>query len=170
MVVKKYIAENLSKLDKKFSESLVSPDSDLPVYFSKLATIEYCGWLEETMDGIVFAYAKKRLKTQSFRDILKGTIANTYGFQYKKHFRPMLVHVVGIVRCERIQSALEKAGDLATLESELSTYVVHRNNAAHTHIQNIASYPSPSATLGSMCKVYPILKKIYTMRKDGRYC
>lgn len=169
MVVKKIIVANLDKLDREYNHSLLSSDRDLPVYFSKLATIEYCGWLEETLDNIVVAFAGNHLKSKPFQEMLRTKVDNTYGFQYKKHFRPMLVYVVGLVRCERIQAVLDKSGALATLKSELEAYVVHRNNAAHTHIQNVASYPSPSATLGSLKKVYPVLKRIYAMRKDTNY-
>ena len=80
-----------------------------------------------------------------------------------------MVHVVGIIRCEHIQEVLDSNGDLAALESELDNYVEHRNKAAHTHINKIMPrYPSPSATIGSLLKVYPILKRIYGLRKNGK--
>jgi hypothetical protein len=170
MVVKKYIYRNLCKLDSEYNKSLALPDLSLSVYFSKLATIEYCGWIEETMDAIVIAFARGKIHTNGFQDSLNTKIKETYGFQYKKHFRPMMVHVLGIIRCEKIQLDLDSNGDLSRLKSELDTYVVHRNNAAHTHINRILpTYPSPSATIGSLNRIYPILKRIYAMRKEKKY-
>lgn len=157
-------------LDREYNSALSSPDPNKAVYFSKLAIIEYCGWIEETMDAIIVGYAKGKIKTSPFEESLKSKIENTYGFQYKKHFRPLLVHVVGIIRCEKIQIELDSNGDLATLKSELNSYVEHRNNAAHTHINKVLPrYPSPSATLGSLQIVYPILKRVYGLRKNGKY-
>jgi len=170
MVVKKNILASLAMLDREYNNALLSPDPNKAVYFSKLAIIEYCGWLEETMDAIIAGYAKGKVKTVPFKEILKSRIEKTYGFQYRKHFRPLLVHVVGIIRCERIQSVLDSSGELATLESELDNYVEHRNKAAHTHISKILpSYPSPSATIGSLKTVYPILKRIYSLRNSAAY-
>lgn len=170
MVVKKHILNSLRKLDKLYATALTSPDPQLPSYYSKLATIEYCGWLEDTMDGIVRAYAGNRLKTAAFRTSLNDKINKTHGFGYERHFKAMIVHVVGVIRCERIQMTLDASGDLAVLESELDTYGKHRNEAAHTHLHRVAAFPSPSATMGSLGKVYPILKVVYIMRKDKKYC
>jgi len=170
MVVKKYILSSLTMLDREYNNALSSPDPNKAVYFSKLAIIEYCGWIEETMDAIIAAYAKGNVKTPPFIESLNSKINKTYGFQYKKHFRPLLVHIVGIIRCERIQSTLDSNGDLTILESELNNYVVHRNKAAHTHISNVLPrYPSPSATIGSLHIIYPILKRVYGLRKNSRY-
>lgn len=170
MVVKKHILASLTMLDREYNNALLSPDPNKAVYFSKLAIIEYCGWLEETMDAIIAGYAKGKVKTNPFIDSLKSKIEKTSGFQYKRHFRPLLVHVVGIIRCERIQNTLDSNGDLTTLESELDNYVEHRNKAAHTHINKVLPrYPSPSATIGSLQTVYPILKRIYGLRNNGIY-
>ena len=157
-------------LDREYNNALTSPDSNMAVYFAKLAIIEYCGWIEETMDAIIAGYAKGKVKTTPFIESLKSKIDKTYGFQYKKHFRPLLVHVVGIIRFEKIQSALDSNGDLVSLKSELDNYVKYRNNAAHTHINKVLPhYPSPSITMQSLKTVYPILKRVYGFRKDGRY-
>ncbi len=170
MVIKKYIYRNLCKLDSEYNKALAFSDPSLSVYFSKLATIEYCGWIEQTMDAIVLAFARGKIRTNGFQESLQSKIEKTYGFNYKRHFRPMLVHVLGIIRCEKIQMDLDFSGDLSQLESELDIYERHRNYAAHTHINRILpTYPSPSATIGSLNRIYPILKRIYDMRKDKKY-
>lgn len=170
MVVKKRIVASLARLDREYQRALVGADVTMAVYLSKLATIEYCGWLEETMDAVIFAFAKGRLKTNGFKDSLAEKVRGTYGFQYRKHFRPMLIHLVGSVRCERIQLALDATGDLSTLEAELDLFVVHRNTAAHTHVGSVLPvFPSPSVASASLSKVYPILRTLYSMRKDSRY-
>ena len=170
MVVKKYIVYSLKRLDQEYNIALASSEPTMAVYLSKLAVIEYCGWIEETMDAIIGSYAQGKLKTSAFRESLNKKIESTHGFQYKKHFRPMLVHVLGIIRCEKIQKSLDQNGDLATLKSELDTFTEHRNRAAHTHVNRVlTTYPSPSVTLGSFNTVYPILKRVYTMRKNAKF-
>jgi len=169
MFVKKYIQDSISKLDGLYQDSVASSDLRMAVYYSKLAVIEYCGWIEESMDEIVNYLALGGLKTQSFRDILAYKIRHTYGFDYKKHFRPMIVDVVGLRRCEYIQDRLHRNGDLDILTSELETYVGHRNNAAHTHIHStLPTYPSPSVTMNSLNRVFPILRRIRRMKKDKK--
>lgn len=169
MVVKKHILSSLTMLDREYNNALLSPDPNKAVYFSKLAIIEYCGWIEETMDAIINGYARGKIRTTPFQNSLRDKINKTSGFQYKKHFRPLLVHVVGAIRCEVIQNILDSNGDLATLMSELENYVVHRNSAAHTHIsRTLPQYPSPSVTIASLKVVYPILKRIYGLRKNNR--
>lgn len=165
MVVKGYIRRSLYRFDRQYVTALSNADSAMAVYFSKLATIEYCGWIEETMDSIVLAYAKGRIGTEYFRKILGSRIRSTHGFQYEKHFCPLLFLVVGIPGCEKLQLALDRTGDLSILVAELDTYTKHRNDAAHTHVNRVLpTYPSPSATIGSFERVFPILKQIYAMR------
>lgn len=169
-VVKKHILANLQMLDKEYNEALLSANPNRAIFFSKLGVIEYCGWLEQTMDAIIRSYAKNRIKTRNFRDSIESKIENTSGFQYKRHFRPLLIYVIGAIRCERIHEELDKCGDLASLTSELEKYLGHRNDAAHTHISTtLPRYPSPSVTIGSLKIIYPILRKINGLRLDSRY-
>ncbi|MFW5983481.1 MAG: hypothetical protein ACOCQ4_03185 [bacterium] len=164
MVVKKHIEQTLKELDVKYNNSLVSSNPNEATYYSKLALLEYCGWVEETLDDIARRSVKNKLKTNVFRQMMEdGVIGTTYGFQYKKHFRPMLCKSIGIVRLEKLETLLSSTGEKDIIENEFEAVKSTRNDAAHTWIEGVTkSYPAPSQTLGRLKKVYPVLKNIYS--------
>jgi hypothetical protein len=50
MIIKGYIENTLKELDRLYNKH-TSLKKD--IYYSKLAVIELCGWIEETCDAIV---------------------------------------------------------------------------------------------------------------------
>lgn len=163
MVVKKYILKTLDDLESKYQASLASSNPNEPTYYAKLGLLEYCGWLEESLDDIVRRSVKGEIKTMPFRQMLEGSIIfNTHGFRYKDDFRPMLCRAVGVSRTERIQRFLDSNGNLSILETELLAVLQDRNDAAHTWIEGTTkTYPAPSTTRGRLLIVYPILVSLY---------
>lgn len=163
MVIKKHILKTLEGLDQRYKESQKTPTSSDSVYFSKLAILEYCGWIEESFDHIVRRSVKGQIKSIEFRQILDNrVIENTHGFQYKKHFRPMLANAIGLKGMEIIEMYLKKSGQLELFISELESMKVHRNSAAHTCISGTTkTYPAPSIIKASFGKIFPIMKGIY---------
>ena len=130
-------------------------------YYSKLAIIELCGWIEYSMDYIAEHFANRKLRTQSYRDIFKGYKNTNYGFEYKKNFRKMLYQTVGLSVMEKIETKLERIGGLITvLDTELDNLKTLRNDAAHTYIDATKTYQAPSVTRAQLLRIYPILKKI----------
>ena len=164
MVVKTHICKTLKKLERKYNSTILSSDVNEPIYYCKLATLEYCGWIELTFDDIINRSLKEKLHTRKFKRILeKQVIGKTYGFQYEDHFRPMLISAVGLQRAEEIEVSLDQLGLTDTLKSELSTMKVYRNQAAHTWIQNTTqSFPTPTNIIQKFDAVYPILRKLYS--------
>ncbi len=167
MLVKKHILNTLKALDIKYNQALLTPNPLEPVYFSKLAILEYCGWIEESFDLIVRRSVKGRLKTDVFKNMLnQSVIENTYGFEYKKHFRPMLSRAIGLRDMEIVEGALIDKGQLDKLTSELDTIKKLRDNAAHTWINGTTmSYPAPSYIKTRFEIIYPIMKGIYSTVK-----
>ena len=45
------IEAKLQRLDTEYNNSIL--DSDLPIFYSKLAVIEFSGWMEDSVDSIV---------------------------------------------------------------------------------------------------------------------
>lgn len=164
MVIKKHIEQTLKELDTKYNNSIVSTNPNEATYYSKLALLEYCGWVEETLDDIVRRSVKNKLKTNGFRQMMEyGIIGNTYGFQYKKHFRPMLCRSMGIVRLEKLEMLISLTGEKDIIENEFEAVKSLRNDAAHTWIVGVTkTYPAPSQILGRLRKVYPVLRNIYS--------
>lgn len=154
MVVKKHILNNINKLDSLYNSS---PTVEA-TYYSKLAIIELCGWIELTMDKIVEHFANKHLKTQPFKDIFKSLKENNHGFDYKRNFRKMLSQTVGLHNTEKIEAKLNHSGQIAILEAVFDNLKTLRNDAAHTYIDATKTYQAPSVTKAQLEQIYPILK------------
>jgi hypothetical protein len=53
MTISKHIFVTLNHLDTLYNESSSQNKDIEPTYYSKLAVLEYCGWIEESLDLIV---------------------------------------------------------------------------------------------------------------------
>lgn len=89
------------------------------IFYSKLALIELCGWIEETMDDIVLRCAKRCLKSPANQKFIKDVIIKpNYNFQYEA-FRKMLMIVIGLATLEKIEKKLEKTVKFSALKGYL---------------------------------------------------
>lgn len=157
-IVKTHILKTLDELDSLY---LTNP-APRSTYYSKLAVIEGCGWIELSMDYIATNYAKRklRLKTRPFIDMFEGVVGGNHGFQYKDNFRKMLIATIGLRNMERIETKVNRSGNIDVLKSQLKNLLFDRNDASHTYIDATKTYPAPSLIKGSILTVYPILKEI----------
>lgn len=130
-------------------------------YFSKLALLELCGWLELTMDCIVKDCAGAKLTEESNKTFVENkVVGKTHGFHYDDHFRPMLMRLVGLIQLEQIELPLITSGDLSMLESQLGSLNSARGRAAHTHINGTTlTYEAPSRITQYLSALYPILQR-----------
>ena len=154
MVVKKHILSNIKKLDRLYNSS---PTIEA-TYYSKLAIIELCGWIGLTMDNIVEHFAKKHIKTQSFKDSFNSLKKNNYGFDYKRNFRKMLSQTVGLHNMEKLETKINATGNINILDATLDNLKNLRDDAAHTYIDTTKTYQAPSMTKSQLEQIYPILK------------
>ena len=161
MVTKEDIVATLANLDEKYSAALGSDSPQDATFYAKLALLEYCGWLEETLDDIVRESIKGELETGHFRDFLEQKIIRpTYGFQYGD-FVPMLMKAIGIVKVEKLASELNKDEKLDVLKAELGQVKKARNDAAHTWLKGTThTYQAPSWIISRLNRVYPIMDLI----------
>ena len=155
-VVKKHILATLESLDGHYN---TAPTTEA-TYYSKLAIIELCGWLEFTVDSIAEYYANKKLRTIPYRDIFSSIKQNTFGFDYKKHFRKMLYQTIGLPVMEKIERKINNGGLITILDTELDNLKILRDDAAHTYIDATKTYQAPSVTKTQLTRIYPILKLI----------
>ncbi|WP_047533494.1 hypothetical protein [Methylotenera sp. N17] len=164
MIIKKNILKTLTDLDRKYNQSLISPNPNDSIFFSKLAVLEYCGWIEHCFDEIVLRSVQSKLKTQRFKDVLRErVVGNNHGFEYKKHFRPMMLQAIGIVKMEALEFELDVSGQLPVLVSELDNVKTERDSAAHTYSENLLiTYSSPSVTIQRFKRIFPIVKHTYS--------
>lgn len=157
MISKTYIAQNLGQLDAQFRKAK-TPKQNL--YYSKIAIMELCGWIELSQDDLLRRIAKKKLSDKKNLDSFEeDVIRKNSGFGYPNHFRKMLIHAVGLINVEKIESIVD-AQKKAVFEAELNTLWKRRNSLAHTYIKGTASaIDAPSMTIARFQKIYVGIKE-----------
>ena len=125
------------------------------LFYSKLAIIEFCGWIEISMDDIVKRCANRNLRNSANKTYIeKDIIKRTYGFEYDKHFRKMLIQVIGLKHVERIENRSDSV-KLQRLQSALSALKGSRDSLAHTYVKGTAiTLDAPSVTKARFTNVY----------------
>lgn len=156
MVARSYIENNLRQLNQLY---IMAANQKKELYYSKLAVLELCGWIEESMDNLVQKCANRVLKQQNNKDyIAKSIIKPTYGFEYEKHFKKMLISVVGLMTIEKVEAKVDPV-KYARLKSALGNLKIARDKEAHTHLKGVTrTVDSPSVTLSNFIHVYEGLK------------
>ena len=166
MLTSSFIVQSLQALDAAYQNAPTADDAERA---AKLAIIELCGWIEEAMDSLVLECANRKLTASRNVDYCKDQIiAPTYGFDYQKHFRSMLIRLVGIIAVEVLESQVDQATH-ASFKSTLGSLRVVRDRVAHTHLQGVTTtLDAPSVTSRSFHRVYDGLVDLdQTMRSSG---
>ena len=96
------------ELDKLYNNATSQKKA---IYFSKLAVIELCGWIEETLDDIIIKHGNRNLKTVENKNYcLNKIVSSNYGFQYNNNIRPMLINLLGLIQLEKFETGGNEAG------------------------------------------------------------
>jgi hypothetical protein len=156
MIAKTYILANLKALDYSYRHARTAKEAQ---FFAKLAILELCGWIEESMDDIVLRCGRKHLKQTSNQNYCaKQVVQRTFGFDYHKNFRFMLIRVLGLIVVERVENEINAAIH-QRLVSALSTLKQQRDREAHTHLKGMArTINAPSVTITQFQPVYDGLR------------
>jgi hypothetical protein len=159
MIAVSYISHTLNELDKLYNSSSSQKKA---IYFSKLALIELCGWIEEAIDDMILRHSSRHLKDPKNILYCKEIIVMpTYGFQYKKNIRPMLISLIGLIEVEKLEKELEKTSKISLLKGHLGNIKESRNIAAHTHLKGVTRvFNAPSRTIGDFNRIKIILENI----------
>ena len=159
MVNKTRIQSNLKQIEKLY-QKYMSDRSRRGEYFSKLAIIEVCGWIEESMDDIIRGYTNKHLKEQKNLTFVEALIGQTHSFTYKANFRNMLIQIIGIVNVEKLEQVFDER-KFTQMTSSLGVLKQRRDDQAHTHIKDTTpTIDAPSVTKNRFQNVYEGLKDI----------
>jgi hypothetical protein len=152
------LRNNLEALDLQFRNASSTRDAH---FCCKLALLELAGWTEQAMDSIISECASRTLSEPSNKQYCADSIVkNTYGFEYQKHFRGMMMRLIGLVHVERIERQAD-AAKLARLEAALQTLKILRDPAAHTHINGMtAKMNAPSFMIGQLTPITDGLQEI----------
>lgn len=144
----------LMHLDKLYNSSTDRYETH---YYSKLAMLELCGWIEESMDDIVRCCANRNLNSSYNREVEREIIKPIHGFDYKNHFRKMLLFVIGLKYFHVLEGSIDPL-ILTPFISTLETLKTPRNVEAHSHINITRVVDAPSITLRNFNNVYRGLK------------
>ena len=152
MIARSYITKNLASINRSFLRASSHQES---LFFSKLAILELCGWIEESMDDIVMRCAIRHLRESSNRKYCEDEfIGRTYGFDYHKHFRFMLIRLLGLVNVELIEAKVDRT-KRDRLKAALSILKTQRDTEAHTHVKGVArTINAPSVTIAQFSALY----------------
>lgn len=157
MIVKGYIQSTLHELEKLYDQHK-SLKKD--IYYSKLALLELCGWIEESFDSIIKTSVSSKIKSDSYRKILQDIIKKNHGFQFKNNFRPMLIKAIGLQKTEKIEILIDSTGKVQILSTILGNLKRVRDDNAHTFIRGTTTtIQTPSVTKAQFIQIYPIIKE-----------
>lgn len=148
------IEVKLQRLDTEYNHSILDPD--LPIFYSKLAVIEFSGWIEDSVDTIVYDYIDNHIIDPTVKKNIKKTVNGNYGFNYYNNLFKVFTSVLGVNTWENIEDKLkpQKWEDLVNVTS---TYTGIRNKAAHSSIVVTNTFSSPSSTIAAYNKVKPAM-------------
>ncbi len=137
------IKRNLDEIEARYDRHTDSPRD--PLYYSKLALIELCGWIEESMDAVVRDCAKKSLnEVDNISYIEDSVIRRNFSFAYDRHFRSMLIQVLGMPKVEELEGMLDST-KFEAMKSGLDYLKRRRDSLAHTYVSNVTqNVDSPS--------------------------
>ena len=148
LIDKNQLESNLKRLEQLYSNNASNAEAML---FSKTAVLELCGWIEEAMDDIVLALARRCLQSLS---AVERRVKGTHGFEYERYFTPMLIEVIGRINLERLETRLNPL-QLDTLKSGSKTLAKVRNREAHTHLGNVTrTLDAPSVVIRQFESMY----------------
>ncbi len=167
MIARTYILSNLWTLDRKYKNATGKKES---LFYSKLAVLELCGWIEESMDDVVLRCARRHLRNQAnFTYVQNEIVKRTYGFDYEQHFRRMLIQLLGVVNVERIEKSVDQSKRLK-LAATLDALKKVRDAEAHTHIKGVTrQINAPSVTLSQFTALYDGLIEFDTVLRKTKF-
>jgi len=159
MIDKAKIEGTVNDLNAKYNNK--SSTNDDMLLYSKLAVMEFCGWIEESFDLILREYMTKvNIDNANIDFINKNIIRPFSSFEYQK-LKFLLLSMFGIKNIQTIETAI--GTDFEKFKSILGTFQDKRNKIAHTFIsgtqQQIAA---PSEVLTNLTNLFPIMQKLET--------
>jgi hypothetical protein len=157
MIAKTYIEQNLKDLERRYGKAKTRKE---PLFLSKLAVLELCGWLEISIDDLVCRAVRRSVRDAAvIQNFETDVVKPVYGFHYKKHFRKMMCSAIGEINVHEIERSMDQL-KLQQLISELNALTTNRNALAHTYIKGITqNIDAPSRTLGRFRIAYASLKE-----------
>ena len=157
------IKSTLDLLEQEYNTALNNNNTDqqMPILYSKLAILELCGWIEVSIDNVLYEYVNNNVSKEENKKIIKERINGNYGFKFKSNLQPLFCSVFGIKNYETIIGALSDQ-ELANMQTTLGNLAKLRDIAAHnnTEVGITPTYNAPSQTITDYKKIKPAFEII----------
>ncbi|WP_186252267.1 hypothetical protein [Burkholderia gladioli] len=179
MLPNKQLLESLDALEVHYKTAtgpkVAGVSQGDPSLFCKHAALELCGWLEELQDYVALQCGAS-LSDPVFINSLKVFIGNTYGFDMKTHFLPMISFSIGAVKYEEILNKIRAPGSKFTQMEGIITnnqYKQIRNRHAHTYFDasnhdKLQHLNSPAVVKQHAIMIYDGFKELYVELKNQK--
>lgn len=155
MIAYSYIEKNLKVLDTRYMRSGSIMDKN---FASKLAILELCGWIEQSMDDCILSASFRVLKQTNNRQLIENGVSRHHGFEFERNFKPMIINLIGVWGFEKISRSIDSAVELKFI-NELNVLKSKRNSLAHTYTKGVTQhYDAPSVTIERLVNVKAGLK------------
>lgn len=152
------IANTLNRLEREFTSC---SDIQMSVLYSKLAVLELCGWIEQSVDTILYEYIDNNILDLDCKKRIKNIIKKNYGFHYDNNLFPLFCSVLGINNLENIIDTLPSV-NFQNLKILTDVYTKERNKAAHTDtpLGTTRTYKAPSQVINDFNLIKPAIQII----------
>ncbi|MFC2313758.1 MAG: hypothetical protein ACFNLR_07090 [Prevotella denticola] len=155
MVNYQYIENTLVNLDSTYLNSMSDPI--LPILLSKTALIEFSGWIEQSIDQILYDYLDNHIIDDNMNKYIRNQIRKNYGFKYENNILKILSITIGAYNLENVLDRI----NINQFKTLVDGYSDKRNNAAHTHTAGTTTtYDAPSVILNDFRRIKPIITTI----------
>lgn len=104
------------------------------LFYSKLAVLEVCGWIEISVDEIVVRTARRLLRDQNYLALVQNEVKRVHGFEYEVHIRRLLIAVVGVTGVKKIERSANPLL-FPPMCAALSTLKRVRDRHAHGYVK-----------------------------------
>lgn len=132
-------------------------DPILPILLSKTALIEFSGWIEQSIDQILYDYLDNHIIDDNMNKYIRNQIRKNYGFKYENNILKILSITIGAYNLENVLDRI----NINQFKTLVDGYSDKRNNAAHTHTAGTTTtYDAPSVILNDFRRIKPIITTI----------
>ncbi|MFA5848218.1 MAG: hypothetical protein WC855_15115 [Thermodesulfovibrionales bacterium] len=164
MASKSYIENNLKIIARLFKTAKGDKE---PLLLSKLAIVEFCGWIEDSFDEVFYKCLRKNIRERRNIEHIEKAITLNSGFSYKRHFRNTLASIIGYKHFENIE---RKCNSLIIdrFRNALNKLEAPRNTEAHSYIKSVRNIDSPSVIISLIPDIYNGLCEILKQLKKHK--
>lgn len=150
----------VTKYDEIEDDEYIEGGICFATLYSKLALLEFCGWMEEAFDKVLKDYITHEITDTNCRNVAKEIIKRNYGFKFQNIVK-LFCCIIGFKNWENIQSNINNDGYLEIFMTTLNDNSKKRDTAAHTNTIGVTEiYNSPTITLHNYDKFEVIMRMI----------